>query len=114
LFLVVEEFKPDVIIISCGFDGAVHDQLGWSNLTAMMYAYMTKKLIDICDRVLVVQEGGYNIDLLGQHASGVVRALTHGKQSMETFEPEPTPTDVELGISCFDDIKKEDCKEWAL
>lgn len=80
----------------------------------MMYAYMTKKLIDICDRVLVVQEGGYNIDLLGQHASGVVRALTHGKQSMETFEPEPTPTDVELGISCFDDIKKEDCKEWAL
>ena len=25
LFPVIEEFAPDIIIISCGFDGAVHD-----------------------------------------------------------------------------------------
>lgn len=25
LFPVVEEFKPDLIIVSCGFDGAAHD-----------------------------------------------------------------------------------------
>jgi histone deacetylase 6 len=65
LFPVVEEFKPDLIIVSCGFDGAIHDHLGWSNLSAMVYAYMTKRLVDICDRVLVVQEGGYNVELLG-------------------------------------------------
>jgi acetoin utilization deacetylase AcuC-like enzyme len=37
-----------------------------------MYAYMTNQLNKICPKVLVVQEGGYNIKYLGQHASGVV------------------------------------------
>jgi len=114
LFPAVEEFKPDIILISCGFDGAVHDHLGWSNLTSLMYAYMTKRLIDICPRVLVIQEGGYNVDLLGQHASGVVRALLHGTSPMEDFQPEPTPSDEELGLSQISDIKASDCKPWAL
>lgn len=106
LMPVVEEFKPDLIIVSCGFDGGIHDHLGWSNLTSMCYAYMTKRLIDICENVLVVQEGGYNVDLMGQHAFGLVRALLHGNEDISTFQLEPTPTDLEMGISCFDDIKE--------
>jgi histone deacetylase 6 len=45
LFPMVREFKPDIILVSCGFDGAVHDFLGWSNLSPIMYAYMTNSLI---------------------------------------------------------------------
>jgi histone deacetylase 6 len=41
LFPITRKFKPDLIIISCGFDGAINDPIGWSKLTAMMYAYMT-------------------------------------------------------------------------
>ena len=41
LFPMVREFKPDVILVSCGFDGGIHDILGWSTLSPMMYAYMT-------------------------------------------------------------------------
>jgi acetoin utilization deacetylase AcuC-like enzyme len=61
--------------VSCGFDSAIHDFLGWSNVTPQMYGYMTKKLSAICPKVLVLQEGGYNIEYLGQHASGVCHAL---------------------------------------
>ena len=78
LFPMVREFNPDIILISCGFDGGIGDPLGWSTLSPMIYAYMTHKLLNICPNLLVVQEGGYNIDLLGQHASGVVRALVAG------------------------------------
>ena len=28
LFPVAKEFKPDIILISCGFDSAIHDPLG--------------------------------------------------------------------------------------
>ena len=105
LFPIVEQFKPDLIIISCGFDGALHDPLGWSNLTGMMYAYMTTTLIQYCPKVLVVQEGGYNLELLGQHASGVVRALIRGTEpSSSQVEYEPTPADLEVGVKSFDDI----------
>lgn len=41
LFPMVREFEPDIILVSCGFDGAIHDYLGWCNLSPMLYAYMT-------------------------------------------------------------------------
>lgn len=83
---MVREFKPDVILVSCGFDGSVHDIIGWSLLSPMIYAYMTHQLMNICPRILVVQEGGYNVDFLGQHASGVVRALIAGPKECETMK----------------------------
>ena len=75
LFPIAKEYDPELIIVSCGFDSALHDQLGQMKVSPIMYYWMTKQLIEICPRVLVCQEGGYNTDYLGQHASGVVKAL---------------------------------------
>jgi len=41
LFPIIEEFKPDLIIISAGFDSAHGDPLGGFKLTPEGYAYMT-------------------------------------------------------------------------
>jgi len=41
---VAREFAPDVIIVSCGFDGGIGDQIGWCKLCPMMYFWMTNKL----------------------------------------------------------------------
>jgi len=54
LFPIVKEYAPEVIIISCGFDSAIHDFLGWSGISPLMYAYMTNELCKICPKVLVV------------------------------------------------------------
>ncbi len=47
LFPVIEEFGPDLILISCGFDSAQDDPLGGFKLTPQGYAYMTEKLMGI-------------------------------------------------------------------
>lgn len=44
-------------------------------MTPLMYEYMTRRLGEICPKVLVLQEGGYNVNYLGQHASGVAHGL---------------------------------------
>jgi acetoin utilization deacetylase AcuC-like enzyme len=44
-------------------------------VTPLMYEYMTRRLSEICPKVLVLQEGGYNVNYLGQHASGVSHGL---------------------------------------
>ena len=75
LLPIARQFKPDLIMISCGFDSAIHDQLGGSDLCPLAYYYMTRELLKICPKMVVVLEGGYNTDYLGQHASGVVKAL---------------------------------------
>jgi histone deacetylase 6 len=54
LFDIVKEYQPELIIISCGFDSAMHDFLGWSKVSPLMYNYMTRKLKEICPKVYVV------------------------------------------------------------
>ena len=108
LFPVIDEYKPELIIVSCGFDSAIHDFLGWSNVTPLMYAYMTQRLSDICPKVLVVQEGGYNVEYLGQHASGVVHSL------LGDHPIEPTQADKDSGItSSISEIDPQQAKDWA-
>jgi acetoin utilization deacetylase AcuC-like enzyme len=43
----------------------MHDFLGWSRLSPIFYGYMTNELNKICENILVVQEGGYNVEYLG-------------------------------------------------
>jgi len=57
--------------------------------------------------VLVCQEGGYNTDYLGQHASGVVRALLG-----EEFET--TKADLDAGFKKVDDVTTDKCLDWAV
>jgi len=62
---IAREFAPDLILVSCGFDGGIHDPLGWSKLCPLVYYHMTRELIKVCPKVIVIQEGGYNTDYLG-------------------------------------------------
>ena len=73
----------------------------------MAYYWMTKELLNICDKMVVVQEGGYNTDYLGQHASGVVKAL------LKITPESPTLADLDAGITSVDDISADKAKEWA-
>ena len=61
---------------------------------------MTRELLMICPKMVVVLEGGYNIDYIGQHASGVVNALI----GTEPSDMELTQADKDAGISCLEGI----------
>ena len=99
LFPIAKEFKPDLILISCGFDSAIHDPLGESQLCPLAYYWMTRELLNICEKMVVIQEGGYNTDFLGQHASGVVKAL------LKIIPESPTQADIDAGITSIEDIR---------
>lgn len=46
----------------------------------------------------MIQEGGYNIDYLGQHASGVARALIEGPE-YDINNLEPVQADLDVNIN---------------
>lgn len=59
------DYRPEFILISCGFDPHREDPLGGMNLTEDDFGVMTGKLVSIADefssgRILSVFEGGYN------------------------------------------------------
>lgn len=52
--------------------------MGGIGLTPMGYAWMTSGLQRICDKVMVVLEGGYNLDALANSSEAVLRSLMIG------------------------------------
>jgi histone deacetylase 6 len=72
---VLKDYKPDVILVSCGFDAAENDPLGRMSLTPLGYSYMTYSLLKVCNKLIFALEGGYNIDSLSRCSEGIIRTL---------------------------------------
>ena len=74
------DFRPDLLVISAGFDAHRRDPLGGMNLVEADYAWITAKLMDIADgcaggRVVSLLEGGYDLEGLARSVASHVAAL---------------------------------------
>jgi acetoin utilization deacetylase AcuC-like enzyme len=67
-------FKPDLLILSAGFDAHRSDPLGGMALTEESFATMTNQILNIAPIVSVL-EGGYHLDALARSAEAHVRIL---------------------------------------
>jgi acetoin utilization deacetylase AcuC-like enzyme len=81
LWPVADRLKPDIILLSAGFDAHWRDPLGEMLLSTADISDLTLEVIEIaeryCDgRLVVVQEGGYHLPAVAQCASTVLVALT--------------------------------------
>jgi acetoin utilization deacetylase AcuC-like enzyme len=66
---VLDQFKPELVMISAGFDAHERDPLARMRLSTPGYAMLTKSLCDAADRhchgrVVAVTEGGYDLAAL--------------------------------------------------
>jgi acetoin utilization deacetylase AcuC-like enzyme len=79
----LREFKPDILIISAGFDAHTRDPLANLNLVEADYSWVTKKLMEVADtsakgRVVSLLEGGYDLQGLSRSVAAHVSALMRG------------------------------------
>lgn len=79
----LENFRPDIILISAGFDAHNMDPLADLNLETDDYHYATRKLMEVADkhskgRLISTLEGGYNLNIIGECAKAHVSALMQG------------------------------------
>ena len=58
-----EEFKPDMVGVSAGFDGYIEDRLLGLNYTLDAYYQCGKRLFHSFDHIFAVLEGGYHMDI---------------------------------------------------
>ncbi|MBS0289171.1 MAG: histone deacetylase family protein [Proteobacteria bacterium] len=80
LIPLLDNFKPQCLFISAGFDAHQLDPLANLNLTTADYAYVTQKICQIADmhahkRVISTLEGGYNLDVLAEAVTAHVQAM---------------------------------------
>ena len=79
----LRDFKPDILVISAGFDAHTRDPLANLNLVEADYSWITKKLMEIADdsaqgRIVSLLEGGYDLQGLSRSVAAHVTALMRG------------------------------------
>ncbi|NQV46293.1 MAG: histone deacetylase family protein [Rhodospirillaceae bacterium] len=76
----LRQWKPDLLMISAGYDGHAADPLANLELHEDDFAWVTRELLSVAaecckNRVVSVQEGGYDLDSLAASAAAHVREL---------------------------------------
>ena len=76
----LDNFRPEMVLISAGFDAHRHDPLAQLLLEETDYTWATEQLLEIaqrhaCGRVVATLEGGYDLAALAASAAAHVRVL---------------------------------------
>src|SRR5215475_2025470 len=76
----LKEFRPELVIISAGFDAHMRDPLANINLAEADFIWATQKIMDIADRyaggrVVSLLEGGYDLQALGNSVAAHIATL---------------------------------------
>jgi acetoin utilization deacetylase AcuC-like enzyme len=77
----MDEFRPDLILISAGFDSRIHDPLGRFLLTDNEFGDLTTLMMEVAEkhckgRLISVLEGGYNLEGLSRAVHAHSQALS--------------------------------------
>ncbi|MDP3765462.1 MAG: histone deacetylase [Nanoarchaeota archaeon] len=84
--VIKEQYKPDVVAVSAGFDGHKDDPLLQLNLTVNSYYEVGKLLSSNFKNILACLEGGYNVDVLPHCISAFLFAINDQKMNLKFSE----------------------------
>ena len=100
---LAERFRPELILVSAGFDAHWDDPLAGLRLSLAGYWSLAQRVLRLADRlcagrVVAVLEGGYNLDVLASGVADLCRALLG----------DPTPGSDPFGASPWPERPAED------
>jgi acetoin utilization deacetylase AcuC-like enzyme len=77
---ILQAFKPELILVSAGFDAHMNDPLGGMQLTEDGYEQMLQVLMHLADeycdgRLVLALEGGYDLGALRDSVGRLIRTL---------------------------------------
>ena len=78
---IIDDYRPDAILLSSGFDAHRRDPLGGMRVTERAYGEITRRIVEVANRhahgrVLSLLEGGYDMEGLAASVDEHVRALS--------------------------------------
>lgn len=81
-FNALENFHPELIFISAGFDGHAEDPMAHLRLTEDDYFWVSQRIRRVADsccngRVVSTLEGGYDLSALGRSVVAHLKGLSH-------------------------------------
>jgi acetoin utilization deacetylase AcuC-like enzyme len=114
---VVRQFKPELILLSAGFDAHERDPLAGMRLTTPAFGAMTMELRGLAEeccggRLAAITEGGYHLRALTESLRGVVDVLAAPTAARALWPP--TSASSARGRSAVDAARKALRSHWDL
>lgn len=102
---VAEQFAPDLILVSAGFDTHASDPMGNMRMTAAGFALLTRILMDCAQalcrgRLVLCLEGGYHLQALAESVLAVLSELSGVTHS------DPAPAQGQADLRKVDYVRK--------
>ena len=91
---LADRFQPQLILVSAGFDAHWSDPLGEMYLSTAAFARLNAILLDLANllcagRLVMVQEGGYNIEAMAACAATGLNQLLGDDAAVDSLGPAP-------------------------
>jgi len=107
---IADQFKPDIIIVSTGFDSHHLDILGGLTLTSNFFGEIIARLQNIQPRIVCTLEGGYNLEWIGKCLLSQLGQMTSHTITFDDSIDDYTNT----AEPVINEIKNEISKYWDL
>ena len=106
---VARQFRPDLILVSAGYDSHHADPLGGLRLTADFFGDIIARFQEVQPKIVCTLEGGYNLDWIGKCLLSQLGRLTHHPVHFHDVMKEEVNADAVIAA-----LQKEVKKYWKL
>jgi len=103
------KFKPDIILVSSGFDSHHLDPLGGLKLSSNFFGEMISRLQDVQPKIVCTLEGGYNLDWIGKCLLSQIGQMMYHPVKFD----DPVREDTDVG-KVIEKIRNEMEKYWKI
>jgi acetoin utilization deacetylase AcuC-like enzyme len=106
---ITKQFKPDLIIMSSGYDSHHMDPLGGLRFTYSFFGEMIAKYQKIQPKIVCTLEGGYNLNTIGKCLVSQLGQMTNQK-----IEFDDETSEYEIGRDYITTLKREIIRYWDI
>lgn len=116
---IVQQYKPQFILVSAGLDGYFADPVGDLSLSTICYQQVYETIVnlasEICEGKLVsVLEGGYSLNSIGRIAVAAVAKMSGAVYSVEDKVPKTSKRVKKQGEKIIKKVKQVQKVFWSV
>jgi len=116
---IAQQYKPQFILVSAGFDGHYTDPIGDLSLSMRGYDDIFRKIVEMAThlcagRLVLSLEGGYSLSLLGKVVTSTIARMAHTYYRVSDARPIAHPRVQRKAEQIISNVKKIQSAYWTL
>ena len=116
---IIQQYKPQFILVSTGFDNHYTDPVASLSLSALSYVKIFEKVLELASKfcagkLVAILEGGYSLRFLGRMAVSVIARMAEVPYFIKDKRPVAAPGIRKRAEKIIEEVKRVQSPFWNL